>query len=102
MRLLGMYNWKQRATLSRGFKRRVISGHETVPSSESSQFSLDKEFTMDVSPDTRTAPAASVADVRRTPLGRLALRTPGADGLRRVLPDAADGRVVGVTFNSSI
>jgi hypothetical protein len=43
-----------------------------------------------------------VADVRRTPLSRLAQDASGTEGLRRVLPGPVDGRVSSATFNSSI
>ena len=57
---------------------------------------------MDASPDTTSDLVTAVADVRRTPLGRLAAHAAGTEGLRRVLPAAADGRLSLAAFNSSI
>ncbi|HEV2637486.1 MAG TPA: FxSxx-COOH cyclophane-containing RiPP peptide [Actinocrinis sp.] len=57
---------------------------------------------MDVSVDTGSDLVAAVADVRRTPLGRIARE--GLDGasLRRVLPGWTGGRPAPATFQSSI
>lgn len=57
---------------------------------------------MDVSVDTRPELATAVADVRRTPLGRLAREAGSGEGLRRVLPGQAAERIAPAMFQSSI
>ena len=84
--------------------QRVISRHEVdlFPHPRIRRSGWIKELTMEVFSDTASNLATDVADVRRTPLVRLAQEAGSDEGLRRVLPGAAADRVAAVTFNSSI